>query len=77
MTLTIEDDTIETLVRSLAARRGVSEQELVRTAVEAEARREHLTLREKLERFWIEHPMPAATGLRADKAFFDELSGEP
>ena len=31
---------------------------------------------ERLERFWAETPLPPATGLRADKAFFDQLWGE-
>ena len=29
-----------------------------------------------LEKFWAEHPVPPPTGLPADKAFFDELSGD-
>jgi antitoxin VapB len=33
-------------------------------------------LRERLEAFWREHPLPPPTGEKADKAFFDELSGD-
>ena len=31
---------------------------------------------EWLQKFWREHPLPLPTGLKADKAFFDELSGD-
>lgn len=29
-----------------------------------------------LKQFWRDHPLPPPTGKKADKAFFDELSGE-
>jgi antitoxin VapB len=69
------------LVERLAQQLGVTEAEAVRDAVlhrGAELARENrvLTAREKLEKFWREHPLPAPTGLKADKAFFDELSGD-
>ncbi|MGN6271377.1 MAG: type II toxin-antitoxin system VapB family antitoxin [Sphingomonas sp.] len=69
------------LVERLAQQLGISEAEAVRDAVlhrEAELARENrvLTAREKLEKFWREHPLPPPTGLKADKAFFDELSGD-
>ena len=35
-----------------------------------------IPLRERLARLWDAHPMPPATGQTADKAFYDELSGE-
>ncbi len=31
---------------------------------------------EWLRKFWREHPLPLPTGLKADKAFYDSLSGE-
>ena len=34
------------------------------------------SFKERLEDFYRRHPMPASTGLPADKAFFDEMSGE-
>ena len=37
---------------------------------------EKLSLRERVERLWRENPLPPQTGEVADKAFFDELSGE-
>jgi antitoxin VapB len=51
----------------------------VRLAVQAELDRAaaRVPLRERLARLWAEHPMPPATGEAADKAFFDELAGEP
>ena len=47
-------------------------------AVSAELKREDekLSLRERVERLWRENPLPPKTGEVADKAFFDELSGE-
>jgi len=32
--------------------------------------------RQRLAAFRATHPLPPRTGLEADKAFFDELSGE-
>jgi antitoxin VapB len=78
MPLYIKDETTAQLVAELARRRGLTKQDAVRLAVTAELGRgdESLTVREKLERFWRATPMPPKTGLPADKAFFDDLSGE-
>ncbi|WP_241763201.1 hypothetical protein [Acidiphilium sp. PM] len=38
---------------------------------------EALPLVERLREWHQHHPMPPPTGLKADKAFFDDLSGEP
>jgi antitoxin VapB len=38
--------------------------------------KEAIPLRERLEAFWRDNPLPPATGHKADKAFFDELSGD-
>ena len=73
----IEDEETVALVARLAARKGVSQLEAVRLAVQAEHdRTEGAPLRERLEQFCADHPMPPPTGLVADKAFFDELSGD-
>jgi antitoxin VapB len=74
----IQDEATVQLVAQLARRLGVNDQEAVRLAVLAELERTNqaLTVRERLERFWRENPMPPKTGLPADKAFFDNLSGE-
>jgi antitoxin VapB len=79
MPLYIKDETTTRLVNELARRRGLSKQGAVRLAVEAELAREErsVPLRERLTRLWEAHPLPARTGQLADKAFFDELSGEP
>jgi antitoxin VapB len=65
-------------VAELARKRGVSKQEAVRLAVQAELQRiaEAIPLRERIAAWRKEHPMPTPTRLKADKAFFDELSGE-
>jgi antitoxin VapB len=78
MPLYIKDDATAELVRELARRRGISKQDAVRLAVSAELKREDekIPLRERVEKFWKENPLPPSTGLPADKAFFDDLSGE-
>ncbi len=79
MPLYIKDETTTRLVNELARRRGITKQKAVQLAVEAELRRaEQATpLRERLERLWEAHPLPSPTGKAADKAFYDDLSGEP
>jgi antitoxin VapB len=76
--LYIKDDATADLVAQLAQRRGVSKQEAVRQAVLAELQRmtEAIPLRERIAAWRQEHKMPPRTGKVADKAFFDELSGE-
>lgn len=79
MPLYIKDDATAELVAQLARKRGISKQDAVRLAVQAELQRiaEAIPLRERIAAWRKEHPMPPATGETADKAFFDELSGEP
>ena len=78
MTLQIEDDATVALVTELARATGVTEAEAVRTAVSAELRRikPERPLRERLAELRARHPLPPPTGLKADKAFFDDLSGD-
>jgi antitoxin VapB len=78
MPLYIKDDRTADLVAKLAKQRGVTKQDAVRLAVQAalDADTEAEPISERLRRFWEENPMPPPTGLPADKAFFDELSGE-
>jgi antitoxin VapB len=78
MPLYIKDDTTAALVAELARKRGVSKQDAVRLAVQAELQRiaEAIPLRERIAAWRKNHPMPAPTGQKADKAFFDEISGE-
>jgi antitoxin VapB len=74
MPLYIKDDHTADLVAQLAKQRGITKQDAVRLAVQAALDAEPIS--ERLKRFWEENPMPPPTGLKADKAFFDELSGE-
>ena len=79
MRLYIKDETTARLVNELARRRGLTKQQAVRLAVGTELARGERTvpLRERLNRLWEANPLPPPTGQEADKAFFDELSGEP
>ncbi|MGF6230891.1 antitoxin VapB [Inquilinus ginsengisoli] len=78
MPLSIRDELTDRLVRKLAKRKGLGLTEAVRLAVENELRRdeEAVPLRERLRP--LQHRIAArpATGLEADKAFYDELSGD-
>jgi antitoxin VapB len=78
MPLYIKDDGVAQLVAKLAKLHGVSKQEAVRLAVEAELKRAAAAtpLRERFAALRRAHPLPPPTGRVADKAFFDELSGE-
>lgn len=60
----------------LAASRGLTKQDAVRLAVQAELHRaaNRVPLRERLAQLRAQHPLPLTTGRIADKAFFDELS---
>ena len=79
MPLYIKDETTTRLVSELARRRGLTKQRAVRLAVEAELQRAEkaIRLRERVARLWEARPLPQPTGQVADKAFYDELSGEP
>jgi antitoxin VapB len=79
--LYIKDQETADLVRRVAARSGMTNTALIRelaAAREAELERgeRKMRARDRLDRFWREHPLPPPTGLKADKAFFDELSGD-
>jgi antitoxin VapB len=78
MPLYIRDDATAELVAKLAKQRGLTKQDAVRLAVQAELERttQAVPLRERLAMLWCENPLPPPTGQVADKAFFDELSGE-
>jgi antitoxin VapB len=78
MPRSIKDDITTRLVDQLAKLRGVSRQEAVKMAVMAELARmaEAIPLRERLAHFRAAYPLPPPTGQVADKAFFDDLSGD-
>jgi antitoxin VapB len=77
MPIHIDDDQTAELVSELARRRGVSEQDAVKLAVKAELERTTAksSLEERFAAIRAAHPLPPPTGLKADKEFFDELSG--
>ncbi|WP_082470627.1 type II toxin-antitoxin system VapB family antitoxin [Methylobacterium sp. Leaf86] len=76
--LYIKDDETAGLVVKLAKASGVTKSEAVRRAVTAELSRltPPVPLRERLAALRARHPLPKPTGQAADKAFFDDLSGE-
>ena len=78
MPLLIRDDEIRDLVTTLAARVGTTEKLAVKAAVEAALKKLEIepTPREKLDALLARFPKPNPTGRPADKAFYDELSGE-
>ncbi len=75
--LYIKDERTNALVDQLARLRGTSKTEAVRNAVKAELDRERRqpSTRDRLEDFYRRYPVAAPSGLAADKAFFDDLSG--
>lgn len=79
MPLYIKDDATANLVAKLAKLRGTTKQAAVHSAVQAELDRaaEAIPLRERFAALRRTHPLPPRTGKAADKAFFDDLSGEP
>jgi len=78
MPLYIKDEATTQLVARLAKLRGLTKQDAVRLAVEAELSRakEAIPLRDRFAALRHAHPLPDATGKVADRAFFDELSGD-
>lgn len=81
--LFIKDPITAERVERMARQLGTSKTETVRQAMDALEQRVGKAVREKenslLERLdaWrAAHPLPPPTGLKADKAFFDELWGE-
>lgn len=78
MPLNIRSEDVNQLAEKLASIKQTTKTEAVRLALEGELRRaaEAVPLREQLRPLQsrvLAHP---ATGLEADKAFYDDLSGE-
>jgi antitoxin VapB len=73
----IRDPETDALVRELARKRGQGLTEAVKTAVGAELRREvaGVPFAERLRALQDKALSRPETGLAADKAFYDELSG--
>ncbi|HEY0424953.1 MAG TPA: type II toxin-antitoxin system VapB family antitoxin [Rhodopila sp.] len=77
MPLYIKDDSTARLVAEFARLRGITKQDAVKVAVQAELDRaeQAVPLRVRFAALRRASPLPPATGDVADKAFFDELSG--
>ena len=78
MALNIRSEIVSQLAERLAARKGVNKTDAVRTALENELRRldEAMPLRDRLRSLQERVLSRPATGQEADKAFYDELSGD-
>jgi antitoxin VapB len=76
--LNIRSDEVDKLAEKLARRKRVTKTEAVRLALQNELRRleEAIPLWDRLAPLRRKISSHVDTGLAADKAFFDELSGE-
>lgn len=77
MALNIRSGEVSRLAARLAARKRLNKTDAVKLALENELRRldEALPLKERLRALQERVSKRPATGLAADKAFYDELSG--
>jgi antitoxin VapB len=78
MALNIRNEAVNRLAAKLAARKRVTKTDAVRMALENELRRldEAVPLRERLRPLQARVLGRPETGLEADKAFYDALSGD-
>jgi antitoxin VapB len=78
MPLYIKDDATAKLVAQFAKLRGLSKQDAVKLAVQTalDQAAEAVPLRDRFAALRQAHRLPPPTGHAADKAFFDDLSGE-
>jgi len=78
MPLNIRNETVNLLAERLAARKQINKTEAVKLALENELRRLDAAspLRRRLASLQDRVAARPATGLDADKAFYDDLSGE-
>jgi len=78
MPLNIRSDEVNRLAETLAARTRLNKTEAVKRALENELRRMdgELSLKERIRPIQEHVRSWPATGLEADKAFFDDLSGD-
>ncbi|MGH8206829.1 MAG: type II toxin-antitoxin system VapB family antitoxin [Steroidobacteraceae bacterium] len=78
MALNIRSERVNQLAEELAARKHVSKTDAVKLALENELRRLNsaLPLRERLRPIQERVLARPSTGMKADKAFFDRLSGD-
>jgi antitoxin VapB len=78
MPLNIRSEVVNQLAERLAVRKRINKTDAVRIALENELRRleEAVPLRDRLRPLQERVLSRPATGLDADKAFYDELSGD-
>ena len=78
MPLNIRSEEVNQLAEKLAVRKNINKTEAVKLALENELRRldEALPLKERLRPLQRRILARPSTGLKADKAFYDDLSGE-
>ena len=78
MALNIRSEEVNRLAKRLAARKQLNKTDAVRLALENELRRveEAVPLKERLRPLQARVAKRPPTGLAADKAFYDDLSGE-
>jgi len=76
--LNIRSDVVNQLAKKLATRKRISKTDAVRIALENELRRldEAVPLRERVRPLQDRVLSWPETGMDADKAFYDELSGD-
>jgi antitoxin VapB len=77
MAFHVRDPETDALVRELAKQEGVGVTEAVKRAVREKLRslEQKIPLREQVRKIQDEIAKYPKTGLKADKAFFDEMSG--
>ena len=78
MAFHVRDAQTDAMVRELARKRGVGITDAIKIAVKAELKRDEdaMPLRERIRRIQEEVLSRPATGLEADKAFYDSLKDE-
>jgi antitoxin VapB len=77
MSFYVKDPTTDKAVRELAKLKGTSMTEAIRQAVEKELQAERIkTRRERINALAEEFAKLPKSGLKADKAYFDWLSGD-
>jgi antitoxin VapB len=79
MPLNIRNEAVNQLAKKLAARKHLNKTDAVKLALENELRRldEAVPLRDRLRPLQDRVLARPATGLEADKSFYDHLSGNP
>lgn len=78
MSFHVRDPKTDAMVRELARKRGIGLTEAIKQAVEAELRQadSEPDFMQQVRRIQDEIASHGRTGLVADKAFFDDLSGQ-